>query len=34
VQLLRLQKTVEELINEGGYEKYIRDYFKEALKNC
>ena len=34
VELLNHQKTVEKLINEGGYEQYIRDYFKEALKNC
>jgi hypothetical protein len=33
-ELLKHQKTVEELINEGGYEQYIRDYFKEALENC
>ena len=34
VELLNHQRTVEKLINEDGYEKYIRDYFKEALKNC
>jgi hypothetical protein len=34
VQLLRHERTVEKLINEGGYEQYIRDYFKEALRNC
>ena len=33
-ELLKHQKIVEELINEGGYEQYIRDYFKEALENC
>jgi len=27
-------KTIEKLINEGGYEQYIRDYFNEALENC
>ncbi len=27
-------KTIEKLINEGGYEQHIRDYFKEALENC
>ncbi len=34
VELLNHQKTVEKLINEGGYEQYIRDYFNEALENC
>ena len=27
-------KTIEKLINEGGYEQHIRDYFNEALENC
>ena len=26
--------TIEKLINEGGYDQYIRDYFNEALENC
>ena len=27
-------KTIEKLINEGGYEQHIRGYFNEALENC
>ena len=27
-------KTIENLINEGGYKQHIKDYFNEALENC
>jgi hypothetical protein len=27
-------KTIEKLLNEGGYEQHIKDYFNEALENC